>query len=264
MMGTQDELVAVGWLGNIWSSSDGGASWEYQENPTEHSINAIARAQDGTRFAAADKGVVLWAKPDQSWDYAPTPNVKSFLSGVFVDERGVFVVGEAGAVLFSVDLGRTWRTTNAGKSWLRAVVGDAQGLYTVGFQGAFYCSFDEGETWQEAKTGGYNALYGVWADGRGNVYAVGSQGTILKTNDKCKSFQRLTSGVEVTLFAIHGASSGAIYAVGSRGVALRSIDQGQTWEALTKQTEQELYTIAESGGVIYAAGAKRTTIRLAP
>jgi photosystem II stability/assembly factor-like uncharacterized protein len=262
LLGNEQGLIAVGWLGNIWSSSDGGANWTYQENPTEESINAITKDTDGTLYAAADKGIVLWQKPGQSWEYAPTPNIRAFLNGAFADERGVFFVGESGTILFSNDHGLTWRTTTAGKTWLRGIDGDSLGLYAVGFQGAFYCSFDAGKTWSEAKTGSKDSLYGVWADGTGGVYAVGLNGSILRVTERCTKAQAQKSNTAVTLFSVYGRSPDEIYAVGSRGVVLRTKDQGQIWEALPPKTMQELYSIAEVGAQLYAAGANRTTVLL--
>ena len=152
-MGAADgSLYAVGWLGSTLSSTDGGNTWQDESNPTEETLYAITQDLDGTRYAAGEKGILLRASPKQPWDYAPTPNLKAFLMGVFADSRGVFAVGEFGTILYSKDRGRTWKTKNVGKSWLRDIKGDTQGLYAVGLQGAFLCSFDAGETWLEAKT----------------------------------------------------------------------------------------------------------------
>ena len=256
-------LYAVGWLGSTLSSGDGGTTWQDESNPTEESLYAITQDLDGTRYAAGEKGILLWAAPNQKWDYAPTPNLKASLMGVFADNRGVFAVGELGTILYSKDRGRTWKTKNVGKSWLRDIKGDAQGLYAVGLLGAFLCSFDAGETWLEAKTNTTEGLNGVWGDGQGNLYAVGTAGIILKTSDRCQTFQKVTSGTDVALQEIVGKTPTELYAVGARGVILRSVDQGQSWLSLESKTQQELYAITQHNGEWLAFGANRTTATIA-
>jgi photosystem II stability/assembly factor-like uncharacterized protein len=262
-MGTTDgQLFAVGWMGSILSSSDGGASWIDETNPTVETLNAITQDTDGTRYAAGEKGIVLWSRPNQKWDYAPTPNLKAFLMGVFADARGVFAVGEFGTILFSKDKGQTWKTKTVGKNWLRDIKGDAQGLYAVGVQGTFLCSFDAGDSWAEATTNTTESLYGVWGDGQGNLYAVGANGIILKSQDRCKTFQKMNSQTNVALYEIVGRSPSELYAVGNRGLMLRSVDQGQSWQTIESNTQQELYSIAQSGGKWFALGANRTSVPL--
>jgi photosystem II stability/assembly factor-like uncharacterized protein len=259
----EGQLYAVGWMGSTLSSSDGGNTWVDQENPTEETLHAITQDLEGTRYAAGEKGILLWARPNQKWDYAPTPNLKAFLMGVFADERGVFVVGELGTILYSKDRGQTWKTKNIGKSWLRDIKGDAKGLYAVGLQGAFLCSFDAGESWIEAKTNTTEALYGVWGDGLGNLYAVGSNGAIVRTSDRCQTFQQTPSGTDAALYEIVGRTPSELYAVGARGLILRSVDQGKSWLTVESNTTQELYAIAQYKGKWLAFGANRTTATIA-
>lgn len=258
VMGSPDgHLYAVGWMGVTLSSTDGGDSWLEEPNPTLETLNAITQDPDGTRYAAGEKGILLWSRPNQPWDYAPVPNLKAFLMGVFADSRGVFAVGELGTLLFSKDHGATWKTKTISKNWLRDIKGDDRGLYAVGFQGTVLCSFDAGETWSEAKSDSKEALYGVWGDNQGNLYAVGANGTILKSTDGCKTLQKLQSDTTAILYEIVGRSPAEIYAVGARGVILRSVDQGQRWSLLESGTQQELYAIAQYKGQWLAFGANR-------
>ena len=195
---------AVGGLGAILSTSDGGATWTSQ---------------------LADAG---------------TP---SSLYGVdFVNAATGWVVGESGAVLKTSDGGATWVPQISGVTGALYIVDfvDSNTGWAVGSRGTVLKTTDGGATWSSQATPVSFSLYGVsFIDG--NIgWAVGNRGTIIKTTDGGATWFAQASGVEEPLFGLSFVNAATGWAVGYSGAILKTADGGATWTAQASGTTEDL------------------------
>jgi hypothetical protein len=85
---TPENLIAVGWQGEIWRYS--GGMWTQVDSPTNVNLNAVACADNGVIYSVGDNGVMVIGKGDQ-WEVVETERTENLQD--VVDFAGqVFVV----------------------------------------------------------------------------------------------------------------------------------------------------------------------------
>ena len=106
-----DFVVASGYHGSIYITSDGGKSWAKQNLPTVHSIYGVSMADRKHGWAVGQRGTILYTK-DGGTTWKLQENAKQggpHLFGVHaIDANTALVVGEWGSRLRTEDAGLTW------------------------------------------------------------------------------------------------------------------------------------------------------------
>lgn len=160
--------TAVGSVGYIYNTFDGGQTWSLNNNAsnsitTQRDINGVAYATGGSSNIGYAVGNVqlLWKTTDGGMTWYPLPWVEQHLDSIYnihamdiYDANTVTVVGNHGLVLHTADGGVTW-------TQLLTPIGTAQPLLSVkhvpnsnaqtilvsGNNGTLYRSTDGGQTW---------------------------------------------------------------------------------------------------------------------
>jgi photosystem II stability/assembly factor-like uncharacterized protein len=117
--------TALGYLGMIVHTDDGGATWQQQFGGTELFLRSVWFSDANTGTAVGDGGTIL-RTTDGGLTWEPQRSgVIAALTGVwFADADTGTVVGYAGTIL---------RTTNGGLTWFQQNSGTVQNLYDVFF-----------------------------------------------------------------------------------------------------------------------------------
>lgn len=212
---------AVGHLGVILHSADGGETWSVQRiDPVEdRPLFAVA-------FTDADNGVAvgLWSlmlrtrDGGRTWEEAELPpppgdtRADANLMSVFGDAQGrLFIAGERGLVLRSLDGGASWSyhpTGYRGTFWSGTALADGT-LIVGGLRGSIYRSTDGGEHWQRVDTGSQSSVTDLVAfDGR--VHAVGLDGVSLDSRDGGASFAVARRADRLSLTAAVATAAGVV------------------------------------------------------
>ena len=213
---------AVGHLGVILHSADGGETWSVQRiDPVEdRPLFAVA-------FTDARNGVAvgLWSlmlrtrDGGHTWEAAELPpppgdtRADANLMSVFGDGEGrLFIAGERGLVLRSLDGGATWSyhpTGYRGTFWSGTALADGT-LIVGGLRGSVYRSTDNGEHWQRVETGSQSSVTDLVAfDGR--VHAVGLDGVSLDSRDGGASFAVERRADRLSLTAAVATAGGVLH-----------------------------------------------------
>lgn len=213
---------AVGHLGVILHSADGGETWSVQRiDPVEdRPLFAVA-------FTDARNGVAvgLWSlmlrtrDGGRTWEAAELPpppgdtRADANLMSVFGDGEGrLFIAGERGLVLRSLDGGATWSyhpTGYRGTFWSGTALADGT-LIVGGLRGSVYRSTDNGEHWQRVETGSQSSVTDLVAfDGR--VHAVGLDGVSLDSRDGGASFAVERRADRLSLTAAVATAGGVLH-----------------------------------------------------
>ena len=263
----------------LFRSRDSGRNWEPVGAGIDHAkVTAVdvAHADQADGFGIvyagtepsavfrSDNGGASWldlaglrALPSaDTWSFPPRPHthhVRWIEADVSVADR-VFVAIEAGALVRTLDGGRTWRDRVRGGPYdtHTAVTHPlAPGrIYSAAGDGYFE-STDAGDSWRSPEDGlKHRYLVGVAVDpadpdtvivsatdGPGSAYgprraeAYVYRKTGLKRWEQAMSGLPEAKGTTVSRFATHAGEPGVIYAGNNRGL-FRSDDSGQSWKAL--------------------------------
>jgi photosystem II stability/assembly factor-like uncharacterized protein len=177
--------LAVGNLGTVLQTTDGGNTWVYQYAGGGYFLTGVSYAGSGFAVAVADNGSILrTTDAGNTW--------ASFITGgtplyavTFADPTHGVITGNAGTILRTTDAGQSWSQVPSGTtSSINAVsfFGVASGL-AVGEQGTILQTTDGGLTWTPQSSGTTTFLHGVTRTSATVATAVGDNGLILRTTD---------------------------------------------------------------------------------
>ena len=255
MSGTRG--IAVGGMGRVLITEDGGATWSLESPHTEQALLAVAMAGEHV-LAVGQSGVAFVRRWGQPWEAVTTGSEERLLN-VALHENGTAVaVGGFGTVLRSSDYGRSWQP--AAPDWKAIAAARGGGEDRTGalaeptmFAVQILPNGDiliAGELAYILKTsphqpdwalvhGGTRApgaiaptLHDIAIGRDGSGFAVGQEGVILKTIDGGNSWrQKPTPSSGANLLAVERRDAEWVFALGMR-TALYSRDGGESWQAL--------------------------------
>jgi photosystem II stability/assembly factor-like uncharacterized protein len=188
--------AAHGWvygeLGALFSTSDGGATWNRQRVPTRHLLlgATFQNAQTGwlsggglTVLRTSDGGstwrVGLVFASAQSQQQGPETQSSQRLNAVCFKGNGRgWAVGSGGLILSTADGGSTWRPqeSGVGDDLFDVKFFDESEGWAVGGGGAMLHTRDGGHTWADERRVTTHALERLFLVGR-KAWAVGFGGT---------------------------------------------------------------------------------------
>jgi photosystem II stability/assembly factor-like uncharacterized protein len=169
----------------IWTTTDGGLTWQLPEGAKVPGGFASVRFADATHGVAVGPSGVALVTSDGGLTWTPRPTGTSSLRRVtFADETTAVAVGDQGAIVRSIDRGRTWTVVVAGTTFssffdvrfVSPMVGHA-----VGDQGLVLVTRDAGLTWSRQESGGNPALRAVFFLDEMTGWSAGYFGSILAT-----------------------------------------------------------------------------------
>lgn len=205
-----DGLIAVGGAGQISTSSDGRSWQRVNVDLTGRSLLAVSDV-GGNAIAVGQQGAIV-RRDAGEWKEQESPTTERLFS-VAQDGNGfVIASGGFGAVLRSVDSGKTWE---------KLVI-----------------------DWQELIGQSYEPhVYNVTVDSSGRAYMAGEFGMIARTDDQGKTWQALHSG-DASIFGLAFGERGLAYAVGQSGTILRSRDGGESWTKIESGSDAILLDVS--------------------
>ena len=202
---TAEEGWAVGQLGKIFHTTDGGKSWEEQNSKT----NLLLTAVD------------------------------------FIDQNHGWAVGERGSILLTEDGGNAWKAQQSGVTYPLFDVDfiDSQNGWAVGNWGTILSTGDGGEHWQEQplstilKSRGQidpAAFQDIVDPATGEIIA--KKGQILSRDQVAQILEKGITDVrireDVVLNAVTFVDAAHGWIVGEQARILRTEDGGKTWESI--------------------------------
>lgn len=236
-----ERLWAVGELGLLLHSSDGGKSWERRESGIEEE-NLLAidfpDAQNG--FIVGEYGVMLRTRNGgRSWQRIPAGS-DAILSDVqFFDWNSGIVVGEFGTFLVTEDGGTTWSSPTQRFSDEETYLyglrfrSPLEGVVT-GLEGRIYETTDGGVSWEEHVLGDPVPLYDAYfrPGWESKALSFGDRGVLYRR--RAADWNPLETGVFTFLRAAAFVDDSRGIVVGGDGTILRTADGGTSWERLPR------------------------------
>ncbi|MCD4698283.1 MAG: IPT/TIG domain-containing protein, partial [Bacteroidales bacterium] len=249
--GNQSVGVAVGDLGIILYTSDGGYTWNTAVSNTTQSLRAVSFGTSSTAYAVGGLGGILKTTDGGStWNTITTGTVSGMNAVSFLDENTGFVAGyEPNAILYTEDGGVTWEdrspqtyNTFDDVSFITYDAGTVTSKYDV------FNTTDGGITWSNAQ--------GIYPDGdyhisfispetgwiAGDFVSALGEGHIAHTTDGGNTYTQQPNGVNALFMDVHFIDENNGMVVGFSNSILQTTDGGANWQLLDPGVENHLFT----------------------
>lgn len=245
-----NEGWAVGDLGRIFHTVDGGRNWRIHTAGTKRPFVAIS-CQGNFLWVAGQGGQIARSVDGGlTWQVQPSGTTRNLLDIEFVTRERGLAVGDFGTLLRTEDGGNTWTKIPLPENIelppdIAEVVqpGDVI-LYSIAFVdenhawlcgefGVILFSRDGGLTWEQQKSGVETTLFGVASLDAQRAWAVGMEGVMLATEDGGATWVKqnvpMPKGFVLPIYdvAVRGMFG---WAVGNSGLLLFSQDAGKSWQ----------------------------------
>lgn len=249
---------AVGHLGVILHSTDGGETWTRQFDGVRAAaslLDAANRANNPERIANAQ----LFVKDG--------PN-KPFLKVLFQDERHGLVLGAYGLIFHTDDGGATWqpwldRLENPGSLHLYDMSIGKTETFIVGEQGLFLRSTDGLQHFSPMPTPYDGSYFGLLRISGQELVIYGLRGNALRSDDAGKNWTKVLPGETDSITSGIVLRDGRIVLVDQGGQLLVSRDRGRSFTVVKLKDAWPFSGLVEAadGGLILVGsrGVKRLT-----
>ncbi|MBS1787942.1 MAG: hypothetical protein JST85_09485 [Acidobacteria bacterium] len=172
---------AVGELGTIQTTTDGGATWKLQTIQSRKILNDISAVGTQQAWIVGASGLTLHtADGGQTWNEQPTGINVNLRAVHFVDANQGWAVGNGGVILFTSNGGARWQLQNSGsqQNLNDVVFVSAKEGWIAGDRGTLLHTTDGGANWSEEAPGTRSNLTRVFFIAPDCGWAVGSSGAI--------------------------------------------------------------------------------------
>lgn len=235
---TPGVLWIAGTNGKIVRSEDSGANWKLQPVASKVHLQDIAAWDAQNAVAVGNQGVVVVTSDGgATWVEVPAPKsmVANKLMRVLAMPQGqAWAVGEMGAILKSIDSGKSWqrKLKEEDVGWNDVAFVDANNGWVAGEFGRVLRTVDGGTNWTASQTPVKSSLMGIAFRDSLNGVAVGLDGSVLVSSDGGASWLLSTSGTHEHLFSIAWDDKNSQWmAGGNQGVWVRGSADAKTWTA---------------------------------
>jgi len=255
-----DYGYAVGDLGTVLRSSDGGLHWDSLPPPVTNILKAVHFTSRDTGWAGGNgTGIIIHTTDGgQSWTTQDSGNVVTDLE---------FVSATTGwATTFS---GVVFKTTNGGSDWVPQTVPDPSvyftavkflnpdtGWITGKYPGTVLRTVDGGGTWTESTVGlsvddDYNDIDFIDATTgwlTGFYYGTSGVGLVKKSTDGGQTWSPEFEFPNIEFLSVDFASPDEGYVSGIEGMLFRTTNGGTGWSAQATGVNRELSKVFVRGG----------------
>ena len=156
------------------------------------------------------------------------------LQAAATNPNALVVVGSRGAVVTSIDRGKTWqRQELEGKPFLMAVTTCPDGSFVaLDYGRMLWFGNAEAAEWHSQPIATSETVQTVSCDPQGNLWVVGSFSTILHSTDRGQTWSESSLDEDLHFTSIQFVDENTAFLTGEFGVVVRSTDGGETWERL--------------------------------
>lgn len=252
---------AVGTLGTIIKTTDGGDHWQPLLSGTTLQLNAVHFSNDTTGYVVGYDGILL-TTTDAGMTWSSTTLISIDLYDIyFPDENNGWISGSGGLIYKTSDGGNSWSqqlTTTWTNAPMYAVyfTDSLNGWISSGVSSPYiFHTSDGGATWNDQTTISGWQIFDVFFINNTTGWAVGYNGLYYKTTDGGTNWNAGTSGVTTSLRKILFTDLNTGWAVGDDGVILHTTNGGTTWSSQTSNSSNDIMAISGENNNLNFVGA---------
>lgn len=237
---------AVGLLGRIIRTTDGGISWSIQKSETRKDLLTVHFIDNNNGWIGGIEGTILkTANGGNTWTKINPITTLGISSIYFIDSNNGWYLDGSNDIYKTTDAGNTWIGVSLSvEGWRDVFFINQNRGWAVGWRGKIACTMNGGNNWYvDLSFNNEYPLFSVHFSDEQNGWAVGSQGTILRTTNSGQSWTRQLSGVIDVLEKVFCLSDSLGIAVGGESTLLRTTDGGNNWINYTDITKLPLFGI---------------------
>jgi photosystem II stability/assembly factor-like uncharacterized protein len=224
--------TAVGNVGTILRTTNGGATWTSQSSGTTNHLTGVSFTDANTGTAVGEFGTILRTTNGGATWTSQAIGMYTTLYGVsFTDANTGTAVGLWGTICRTTNGGATWTSQTSGTTEVLTGVSFTDGNIgtAVGTIGTILRTTNGGATWTSQISGTERHLYGVSFYDADTGTAVGAWGTICRTTNRGATWTSQTSGTMNSFYGASFTDANTGTAVGTIGTILRTTNGGATW-----------------------------------
>ena len=245
---------AIGHLGTVLHTVDGGENWVRQLD----GVAAAALALEAAQKAAAGSGdrKMLQANLTNAQQLVSDGPDKPFLDIAVSDRRHALIVGAYGIAFSTADAGVHWLPVldhfdDGGGLHIYALASSGTTRYAAGEQGLFMRSLSGGP-YQSVTLPASLSVFGLMVTRTGRVIAYGLDGLFEYSDDEGSHWTVVKTGIANSLTASLMLSDGKILVASQIGQFLVSADNGTHLRSLLQMSAQPVagLILANDGAVI--------------
>jgi len=248
---------AVGHLGVVLKTTDGGATWERQLDGAQAAKLVLVKAEHRAGIRSGDD--MPPAVKAAKFLVQDGPN-KPFLTLLVQDDRRVEVAGAFGLVFDTEDGGANWapqmaRFDNARGLHLYAAARSGPDLVYVGEQGAMLRGPAEGAL-KRVTTPYPGTMFGVLNTRNGGLLAYGLRGNALLSDDGGRDWRQVVSGLSASIQAGTVFADGTLLLASETGQLAVSRDGGTSFKVLARTVQPAAGLLPLSGRTVLVLGPR--------
>jgi photosystem II stability/assembly factor-like uncharacterized protein len=207
--------IAVGAYGAFLETTDAGKTWTSRQ-VIPAAVKPAKKAAPAGRGERGARGNAAAAE-----DEADKGDEDKHLNAIIkLGEGKLFIAGEAGTMLLSVDAGKTWTRVAAPYrgSYFGAMLANDGSVIALGLRGNVFRSQDATlKAWAPVVTNTKSSMMSASKLADGSIVLAGLSGTMLLSRDNGKTFAALDSGTIKPLSASVQGGANSLLVVGELG-----------------------------------------------
>jgi len=239
----QDTAIAVGSMGTIVKSDDGGINWHRATLPGKPFLVDVTVCPDGG-FHAIEKTDGIWSRrTDGQWTRQALPEMTE-PQAVTCDPSGtIWVVGGFSTIVYSGDAAASWDSWSLDEDLYLTTVQfiDRQHGVVTGEFGTVLLTTNGGASWDRGDDLPCSFYpQDAWFRTPATGWIVGLNGTIWETVSGGQSWQKIQTGINIPLYGLSGDDQ-SLVAVGDNATILYHTTGDSAWTLLDDAIKSRTY-----------------------
>jgi hypothetical protein len=244
------KLVACVSPGQIYTSSDSGATWTAHESSRDWT--GVASSADGTKLVACVSGGQIYTSWDSGVTWTPRESNRNWYP-VASSADGTKLVacdlgsGGGGQIYTSWDSGVTWTARESNRPWL-GIASSADGtklVACVATSGQIYTSSDSGVSWTARESNRYWRGVASSADGtklvacgyNTQIYTSWDSGVTWTARESSRKWLCVASSADGTRLLASALEDGQIYTSSDSGVSWTLRESSRNWNGVASSAD---------------------------
>ena len=244
---------------------------EFQDSPTDLTLNSVYFINDSTGWAAGEDGMFLSTNDSGNTWTIPLNNIndlkETILDIQFVDEKVGWVAGIHGTIFRTLDAGITWdmQSSKVSNLLFASHFYDADTGWVVGVNQKILKTTNAGDDWieQTAPFKNRNLQSIHFIDDR-NGWIAGDNNVLLKTTDGGEYWYDKSLNNDMNFKSVYFSDEFNGWGVGENGRITKTSDGGESWENQDIRTGKDLESVkfanTSQGWLVGSTGAFFKTI----